>query len=212
MLFCFYVFFPSLTAFVRKAYAGPFRPAIKCFSLSEDFLSPVAFSINSSQTDKSSYWPSCSLSQQLFPAGTPLPGPQIRYEAGRLSLLADEGCRNIDNSLHSLLGNKARLAKSSTGLLLCNGDMQKQLSCAHTQIALCTTDSSPPPVPLQLDTIYSYHRNVLEKFLTPHVLDFYPCSFHLQTAAGFCLCVCKKMLKLISIKTRSTNYTWLQVE
>lgn len=41
------------TALVRKPYAGPFRPAIKCFSLSEDFLSPVAFSINSSQTDKS---------------------------------------------------------------------------------------------------------------------------------------------------------------
>lgn len=44
---------PPPTAFVRKPYAGPFRPAIKCFSLSEDFLSPVAFSINSSQTDKS---------------------------------------------------------------------------------------------------------------------------------------------------------------
>jgi len=36
-----------------KPYARPFRCAIKCFSLSEDFLSPVAFSINSSQTDKS---------------------------------------------------------------------------------------------------------------------------------------------------------------
>ncbi|KAK2891922.1 hypothetical protein Q8A73_017587 [Channa argus] len=37
----------------EKPYAGPFRCAIKCFSLSEDFLSPVAFSINSLQTDKS---------------------------------------------------------------------------------------------------------------------------------------------------------------
>lgn len=39
--------------FCGKPYAGPFRCAIKCFSLSEDFLSPVAFSINSSQADKS---------------------------------------------------------------------------------------------------------------------------------------------------------------
>lgn len=48
-----FFFFFSPTAFVRKPNARPFRPAIKCFSLSEDFLSPVAFSINSSQTDKS---------------------------------------------------------------------------------------------------------------------------------------------------------------
>lgn len=45
--------FSSPTGFGGKPYAGPFRPAIKSFSLSEDFLSPVAFSINSSQTDKS---------------------------------------------------------------------------------------------------------------------------------------------------------------
>lgn len=47
----FFSFLPPLG--LGKPYAGPFRPAIKSFSLSEDFLSPVAFSINSSQTDKS---------------------------------------------------------------------------------------------------------------------------------------------------------------
>lgn len=136
---------------MRKPYAGPFRPAIKCFSLSEDFLSPVAFSINSSDRQEPSYWPGCCLSQQLFPAGTLLPGPQIRYEAGRLSLLADEGWRNIDNSLHSLLRNKAGLVRRAPQGFYCVMVICKSSFPVLTHPALCA-----PPPPLQLDTIFSH--------------------------------------------------------
>lgn len=160
---------PHSTGFVRKPYAGLFRPAIKCFSLSEDFLSPVAFSINSSDRQEPSHWPGRSLSQQLFPAGTLLPGPQIRYEAGRLSLLADEGWRNIDNSLHSLLRNKAGLVRRAPQgfdcvMVICKSSFPV---LTHPNSLMC-----PPP----FSWILFFPTNVLKKFLTPHVLVFIPAA------------------------------------
>lgn len=73
---CNVVFPPGLRGNSTPDHSGA---QIKCFSLSEDFLSPVAFSINSSQTDKrlpigldTFYHSSYS------PAGMALPGLQIR--------------------------------------------------------------------------------------------------------------------------------------
>lgn len=66
----------------------------------------MAFSINSSQADKSlSIGPDGLYRSGYSPAGMALPGPQIRYEAGCLSLLADEGYGDIDSGFDFLLRN-----------------------------------------------------------------------------------------------------------
>lgn len=110
-----------------KPYSRPFRCAIKCFSLSEDFLSPVAFSINSSQTDKSlsigpdaRYRSSYSLQVRCY-----LPTDKIES----LSLLQMKAIWILTTLYTPCCETVELVGQLNTKLPLCGGDMKA--ACGH---------------------------------------------------------------------------------
>lgn len=137
------VVFPSgLKGNSTPGYSGA---QIKCFSLSEDFLSPVAFSINSSQTDKrlpigldtfyhSSYYP------RRY--GATWPADKI---GSRLAVVTGWWIY-----FTHLVETQTWTCESCTQRFYCGG----------IQIALChgfpLSSSSSSPPPLRLTTIYSH--------------------------------------------------------